>query len=79
MGSKQIEIRSVRERRRRPAWARMIASNSPSSSFLILVATLPLIGSVVTSGLRCFIWAVRLRLEVPILAALGSWSTEVIG
>ena len=74
-GLSKAVIRASKPRRFRPAAARMIASNSPSSSFLRRVLTLPRSGTTSMSGRRARSCACRLRLELP-MRAPGSRSAK---
>src|ERR1051326_2817353 len=58
-------------KRRTPAAAKMMASYSPDSSFLILVSTLPRRGKISRSGRTDFNWHCRRKLLVPTFAPFG--------
>ena len=64
-------IASSWPRRFTPAVARIIASNSPSLSFLRRVSTLPRSWVIFRSGRRLSSWHILLRLLVPTFAPCG--------
>src|SRR5690606_9556706 len=68
----RLRMRSTWPSRLRPAAARMMASNSPASSFASRVPTLPRRGMISRSGRRVASWHWRRRLEVPTRAPAGS-------